>query len=127
MRDAIWKEYRRGQERDKKPSLRYLCVQQYAVAELAFKPFDDDAAAVAAGYLDKAIRYQIQAVAKGLGDPLERIAPLEKKLRPEPEVVLGGRKMVMGCDALPKDVVAMRGADGSVSFLINVGEGDGAP
>lgn len=32
IRDAIWNEYRSGQEIDKRPSLRYLAVQQRAIA-----------------------------------------------------------------------------------------------
>lgn len=29
LRDAIWREYRRGQERDKRPSARYMAVQRW--------------------------------------------------------------------------------------------------
>lgn len=35
FRDAIWREYRPGQERDKRPSERYLAVQCAARAMLA--------------------------------------------------------------------------------------------
>jgi hypothetical protein len=70
VRDAIWREYRQGQENDKNPSLRYLAVQRLAVAELAFKPHDEAAALVAAPYLLAAERYRCAAIRDGLGDPL---------------------------------------------------------
>ena len=70
LRDAIWAEYRRGQEVDKAPSLRYLAVQKQAIGELAFRPNDEAAAAVAAPYLLLAKHYQGECIAAGLGDPL---------------------------------------------------------
>jgi hypothetical protein len=75
LRDAIWREYRRGQEVDKNPSIRYLAVQRRAVAELAFKPHDEEAARVAAPYFLESEVCRRQAIARGLGDPLEGIAP----------------------------------------------------
>lgn len=76
MRDAIWREYRPGQENDKRPSLRYLVVQKRAVAEVAFKP-NDEAAAVAAGpYLFDCEVLRARCIADGLGDPLDGLAPL---------------------------------------------------
>lgn len=74
IRAAIWKEFRPGQERDKKPSIRYLCVQQRAVGELAFKPNDEAAALIAAPYLLKSNEYRLAAIAQGAGDPLAGIA-----------------------------------------------------
>ena len=74
LRAAVWREYRVGQERDKKPSLRYLCVQQRAVGELAFKPNDEAAALIAAPYLLKSNEYRLAAIARGFGDPLAGIA-----------------------------------------------------
>lgn len=70
MRDAIWREYRNGQEIDKKPSYRYMAVQRLAVAELAFKPHDEEAARIAAGYLAEAERWRFAAIYDGQGDPL---------------------------------------------------------
>jgi hypothetical protein len=75
MRDAIWNEYRRGQERDKRPSLRYLCVQQRAVGEVAFRPHDEQAARDAAPYLLKSELFRAKCIEKGLGDPLEGLSP----------------------------------------------------
>jgi hypothetical protein len=71
--DAIWREYRPGQEDDKHPSLRYLAVQRFAVAEVAFKPNDAEASRIAASYLVEAFRYSLSAIAAGNGDPLETL------------------------------------------------------
>jgi hypothetical protein len=73
LRDAIWKEYRSGQEVDKNPSLRYLAVQQLAVAELAFRPNDEAAAAAAAPFLLTAVKFAREAVAAGQGNPLSNL------------------------------------------------------
>ena len=84
-RDAIWREYRAGQENDKRPSLRYLAVQQFAVGELAFKPHDEVAAARATEFFMNAARFARLAIKAGLGDPLEDLitpiltAPPKKK------------------------------------------------
>lgn len=64
LQRAIWHEYRPGQERDKKPSDRYMAVHQRAVAELAFRPND------AAAYLLKSDMYRRRAILSGQGDPL---------------------------------------------------------
>ncbi len=74
MRDAIWREYRPGQERDKEPSLRYLCVQRRAVGEIAFRPNDEEAARVAAPYLLESESIRRQCIERGDGDPLEGLA-----------------------------------------------------
>lgn len=43
LRDAIWKEYRPGQEIDKKPSVRYLAVAALVQGWIAGKlTFNDD-------------------------------------------------------------------------------------
>lgn len=76
MRDAIWREYRSGQERDKNPSLRYLAVQQRSVGEVAFRPNDEAAAVAAAPYLLNAQRLRLLCMEKGLGDPLDGLAPM---------------------------------------------------
>lgn len=73
MRDAIWREYRPGQERDKAPSTRYLAVQRRAVGEVAFKPHDEAAAANAAPYLFKSELLRAECIRTGVGDPLEGI------------------------------------------------------
>lgn len=70
LRRAIRREYRPGQERDKRPSLRYMAVQQLAVAELAFRPHDEKAALDAAAYILAAEQWRRRALAAGLGDPL---------------------------------------------------------
>lgn len=78
IRDAIWQEYRPGQERDKQPSLRYLAVQRFACAHLAFRTHDEAAARESAAYLDQALRYAEEAYAQRpeLGNPLEGLTPV---------------------------------------------------
>lgn len=75
MRDAIWLEYRPGQERDKDPSPRYMAVQRLAVAEVAFKPHDAEAALVCAQYANEAQKWRQSAICQGLGDPLAGLVP----------------------------------------------------
>jgi hypothetical protein len=70
IQDAIWAEYRAGQETDKDPSLRYLAVQQYAIAAVVFKPNDEAAALLAVPYLARSILHRRAAIAAGDGDPL---------------------------------------------------------
>ncbi len=71
IRDAIWREYRPGQEDDKKPSLRYLAVQRLACAHLAFKPNDEKAVLATFPYIQEALQYRKKAIEAELGDPLE--------------------------------------------------------
>lgn len=75
IRDAVWREYRPGQESDKRPSFRYMAVQRLAVAHTAFKPNDPEAARICAGYMREAIAFQQAAIEKGLGDPLAGLLP----------------------------------------------------
>lgn len=64
---AIWREYRQGQEIDKKPSLRYLAVQRFAVSELARRDgLLDDAGEM----MDEATRFREESIESGAGDPL---------------------------------------------------------
>ncbi len=63
LRDAIWREYRPGQEHDKKPSARYLAVQRRAIGAL-----------LAAPYLLESEIWRREAIEAGDGDPLEGIA-----------------------------------------------------
>jgi len=66
IRDAIWQEYRPGQEIEKDPSVRYLAVQQRAIGELAAKTSVKDATP----YFVAAERWRQRAIDDGLGDPL---------------------------------------------------------
>lgn len=75
IRDAVWREYRSGQETDKQPSLRYMAVQRLAVAHTAFKPYDEAAAYVAAQYTVEALAWRQKAVLAEQGDPLEGLLP----------------------------------------------------
>lgn len=75
IRDAIWREYRPGQENDKEPSARYMAVQRLAVSHTAFRPNDEGAAYVAAQYLQDALTWRQRAIATGEGDPLAGLLP----------------------------------------------------
>lgn len=75
LQRAIWREYRSGQERTKRPSLRYLAVQQLVICEVAFRPNDEAAAAIAAGYLARAMTFRQKAIDAGEGDPLVGLLP----------------------------------------------------
>jgi len=80
MQNAIWHEYRPGQENDKNPSLRYLAVQQRAIGEVAFRPNNEAAARASAPYLMASEEYRRKAVDAGLGDPLAS-APVATRSR----------------------------------------------
>jgi hypothetical protein len=44
---SIWNEYRPGQEVDKKPSFKYLAIQQLAVGEVASQESKEEQAQIA--------------------------------------------------------------------------------
>jgi hypothetical protein len=69
IRDAVWREYTGGE------SIRLLAVQRLAVAHSAFLPNDEEAALVAAGYLEEAEKFAARSIETGLGDPLEDLRP----------------------------------------------------
>lgn len=71
FRDAVWREHRPGQERDKSPSCRYLAVTFHCIMRVAFKPHDEAAAKICARYLSLSEEMRAQAIADGAGDPLE--------------------------------------------------------
>ncbi len=73
LKSAIWTEYTPGQEVKKNPTARYLCVQQRAVAELAFKPNDEAAAQLSAHYLWESEKWRRVAIEAGAGDPLQGV------------------------------------------------------
>jgi len=75
LRDAVWREYRPGQERTKDPSCRYLAVTFLCISRVAFKPHDEAAAKVSAHYLELSVEMQQTAINEGAGDPLEGLLP----------------------------------------------------
>jgi hypothetical protein len=77
IRDAIWREYRPGQDLDKDPSLRYLAVQRLACAYSVFRPYDAKSVLSTLAYVAEAMRYSKEAIAEGFGDPLEGLIPKE--------------------------------------------------
>jgi len=98
IRDAVWREYRVGQEIDKQPSARYLAVQQLACAYLAFKPDSEEAVIKSLPYLQGSIRFQRASIAAGLGDPLEGLAPawVEEVTLPSMKKARGKAKRLSG-------------------------------
>ena len=96
IRDAIWDEYRPGQEIRKNPSLRYLAVQRLACAYSVFKAHDEKAVRKALSYSGEAFAFAKMAVEEGLGDPLENLIPKEWPMKPpvktKLKVVKGGRR-----------------------------------
>lgn len=60
-----------------------MAVQRRAIAELAFKPHDEQAAMDATPYIISSERWRLIAIAKGEGDPL---AGISKKPITENEV-----------------------------------------
>lgn len=66
LKQRVWLEYREGQEKDKRPSARYMAVQQFAVAMLAFRDLE-----TAIGYLDNSERWRQRAISSRAGDPYE--------------------------------------------------------
>lgn len=75
LQKAIWREYHSGQEKMKDPTPRYMAVQRRAVAELAFKPNDEEAARIVAAYLWESEKWRRVAIEMGQGDPLEGLDP----------------------------------------------------
>lgn len=68
VKAAIWREYQTGQERTKSPTLRYLAVARWAIAEDAERrglPLE-----VIVRFRDQARTYAMRSIAGGFGDPL---------------------------------------------------------
>jgi hypothetical protein len=91
IRNAIWREYRPGQELDKDPSLRYLAVQRLALAYSVFRPYDEKTVLSALRYVGEAMRYSKEAVVVGLGDPLEGLIPKDWPVKPKLKLVKKAR------------------------------------
>ena len=73
LRDAIWRDYRPGQEIDKRPSASYLAVQTMARAFLAFKPHNEVAALTCANLVIDSMRWRRLAISQGAGDPFRGV------------------------------------------------------
>jgi hypothetical protein len=67
LRNAVWREYTPGQEKTKTPTLRYLCVQQFAIAAIALFEGKWDVAEIRM-HLSLMLRSQIMG--KDESDPL---------------------------------------------------------
>lgn len=68
LQQALWREYREGQERDKRPSKRYMAVQRLCVARIAKAEGFKDAAA---SCVLRAHAWREISIREGDGDPLE--------------------------------------------------------
>ncbi len=85
LQNAIWNEYRQGQEARKDPTHRYLAIQQLCVSELAYRP--PGSGAIATEYAERAELFRQRAIAEGSGDPFEQLD--RKKPRNEGQLELG--------------------------------------
>lgn len=86
LQNAIWNEYRAGQEDDKNASDRYMAIQRLCVSELAHRM--PGGSAVALRYAEQAEAYRQKAIAAGAGDPFEQLA--RRKPRNEAQLGLPG-------------------------------------
>lgn len=73
LRDAVWREYRNGQEEHKRVTWRYMAVQRLAVSRLARDEHGVGPAALR--YWADALRYREKAILNGEGDPLQGLVP----------------------------------------------------
>jgi hypothetical protein len=77
LQNAIWNEYRVGQEGDKDASDRYMAIQRLCVSELAHRMAGGSA--VALRYAEQAEAYRQKAIAAGAGDPFEQLSRRARK------------------------------------------------
>lgn len=89
LQNAIWNEYRVGQEERKDPTSRYLAIQRLCVSELAYRPSGGvpPSVGVAHAYGEQAEHFRQKAIAAGEGDPFEQLE--RRKKRHEGQLELG--------------------------------------
>lgn len=75
FKNAIWREYRPGQERSKTPTARYMAVQQMAIGTIAFRPNDEAEAQISGDYVLRAMMFARMAMDDGDGNPLDGLLP----------------------------------------------------
>jgi hypothetical protein len=79
LQNAIWNEYRVGQEERKDPSNRYLAIQRLCVSELAYRgSMGASHRAAAHQYAEQAEVFRQRAIAEGAGDPFEQLERRKK-------------------------------------------------
>lgn len=84
-RDAIWREYRPRQEVTKRPSLRYLAVQRFAVGEALARA--GGSVKTASRYFEEGQTFRQRCIEGGLGDPFdETLLLVRDRLIPPPRV-----------------------------------------
>lgn len=67
LQQAVYREYREGQERSKDPSARYLAVAYHCIALVAEK---EGYALQAAQFNEFSMEFREQTINDGTGDPL---------------------------------------------------------
>lgn len=77
LQNAIWNEYRVGQEESKEASDRYMAIQRLCVSELAHRL--PSGSSVALRYAEQAEAYRKKAMESGAGDPFEQLSRRKKK------------------------------------------------
>ena len=92
LQNAIWNEYRAGQEDRKDPTSRYLAIQRLCVSELAHRP--PGSLAVATEYAEQAEAFRKRAMEEGAGDPFEQLDRRKRKNEGQLELGLfvGGKR-----------------------------------
>lgn len=81
LQNAIWNEYRPGQEERKDPTSRYQAIQRLCVSELAYRKSGGVPASVgvAHAYGEQAEHFRQKAISAGEGDPFEQLEWRKKK------------------------------------------------
>ena len=96
LQNAIWNEYRVGQEERKDPTSRYLAIQLLCVSELAYRPSGGvpPSVGVAHAYGEQAEHFRQKAIAAGQGDPFEQLSRRKPKNQGQLELGLfaGGKR-----------------------------------
>ncbi|TAL43011.1 MAG: hypothetical protein EPN91_07255 [Salinibacterium sp.] len=92
VRDAVWAEYRKGQEISKRPSARYMAVQKYAVARASFKAGDEARKQQCIDALEQSFRWAGIALSRGEGNPLIQLGyPTTKEMELELRMFAEGK------------------------------------
>lgn len=77
LQNAIWNEYRAGQEERKDPSNRYLAIQRLCVSELAHRL--PGKGSMAMRMAEEAETFRRRAIEEGAGDPFEQLTRRKSK------------------------------------------------
>ena len=89
LQNAIWNEYRVGQEARKDPTDRYMAIQRLCVSELAHRT--PGCQSFAYRYAEQAEVYRQKAITAGRGDPFEQLSRRKKAHSGQLELALDGK------------------------------------